>query len=150
MRVYTPSEKAIREVEDTSAAIPEPDRLTSTGKRIWYTGRDLDGGAGVYFVGAMGANLVKIGWVRRLDKLDKRLDSMRIDCPFPVLPLLTFGPAKRIHESRLHKHFLPQHFHGEWFRYEGPLREVLDLAGRDAAAAQAQIAEVIDVKFGGA
>lgn len=149
MRVYTQSEKDLRKTERISQSIPAPDRITPSGKRIWYTGRDLDAEAGIYFVGAMGADLIKIGWVRHMAKLEARLDRLRIDCPYPVIPLFTFGPATRIHEGRAQKHFIDQHFHGEWFRYGGALREFLELAGKDEWAACEALGKIVDVRFTG-
>lgn len=147
MRVTKISDAAIERVSKLSQETTVPDRITATGKRILYTGRNKDAEAGVYFVGAMGANLVKIGWVRKISKLEDRLDRLRIDCPYPVMPLYVFGPALRTHESRLHKHFDAMHFHGEWFRFDGELREVLELAQSDSQAAHDRLYKISHPKF---
>ena len=146
-RVTHTSEKFLREVEHTSAEVPAPDRITPTGKRIWYTGRNKEQGAGIYFGGAMGGDLVKIGWVQKMDLIEKRLDRMRIDCPFPVMLLLLVGPANRTNEKRLHKHFEEVHYNGEWFRYAGELREILERGATEPAGAAERVREIFSVRF---
>jgi len=118
-----------------------------TSKRIEPLVSRDETNAGIYFVGAAGADLVKIGWVRRLDRIETRLNRLKIDCPYPVVLLFTVGPASREHEARVHKRFLAQHFHGEWFRYAGELAEFLIAAKKDAELAKSELRKSMDLTF---
>jgi hypothetical protein len=100
--------------------------------------RDLSG-AGIYFVGAAGAGLVKIGWVLRASQVEGRLARLQTDCPYPVVLLHLVTPATQVHERRLHKRFLAHHFHGEWFHWEGEVRAFLERAEREPDAANAEL-----------
>lgn len=143
-KLQTPSPE---DLEEVTAKHHPPDYITAKGRRI-RAEKPRDGSrSAIYFIGAMGADLVKIGWVLDLEKIDARLDRMRIDCPYPVMPLLTVGPASRVEEARIHKHFLKQHFHGEWFRFEGTLRNLLELGARDEQAAAAEVRRAFTVRF---
>ena len=148
MRVCKLSAPSSDELRAITESHQPPDYVTSRGRQIRKASPPDESGAGVYFVGAMGANLVKIGWVRQLDKIAGRLDRMRIDCPFPVMVLLTVGPATRHHEARLHRHFEPLHHHGEWFRYDGEIRAIVDLAANDPEAAATRVRAIFTVRFG--
>lgn len=103
--------------------------------------------SGLYFVAAAGANLVKIGWVQRLDKIDVRLQRMQTDCPYPVVLLFAMGPATREHEWRVHKRFETQRWHGEWFKVEGPLDDFLHIAAQDADDAKAKLRKMMNLTF---
>lgn len=66
----------------------------------------------VYFIEAIGAERVKVGWSR--DVVD-RIDRIQVGCPFPLRILLavsgTEQTERHLHEQRL----VDAHAHGEWF-----------------------------------
>jgi len=95
---------------------------------------DLSGQA-VYFVQAVGANLVKIGWVRNSERFDYRFSRLESDCPYPVKLLHLQRAASRSDEWQAHKLFAAVRHHGEWFRIEGDLKRFLQLCAVDAARA---------------
>jgi hypothetical protein len=148
MRVYTPSDEHLLRVSEISQNVPPPDRVTISGRRINDVKPPDESGAGIYFIGAMGANLIKIGWVRRLERVEERLARLQIDCPFPALLLLTVGPASRVQEGRVHRHFCAQHFNGEWFRCAGKLADLVALSATDPKAAECEVRRAFTVRFG--
>jgi hypothetical protein len=64
---------------------------------------------------------VKIGFTSSNPHV--RLSGLQIGCPAP-LKLLTYVPGSMDDERRLHKAFAPLHIQGEWFRFEGKLRDL--------------------------
>lgn len=81
--------------------------------------------AGVYFSSAVGANLVKIGFVQNHERVDVRMDQLRSGCPFPIKVEFILTPATRNDEFSLHCRFKALQFYGEWFKCEGALKEFL-------------------------
>lgn len=98
--------------------------------------------SGVYFLGAGGADLVKIGTVLDVAKVALRIDTLQAGCPYPLVLLFVVAPAGRHEESRMHRWFKSEHFRGEWYRYQGALagflgRALLDpVSARDEALAR--------------
>ena len=92
--------------------------------------------SGVYFLGAGGADLVKIGTVIDAEKVTFRINTLQAGCPYPLVLLFMIMPAGRHEESRMHRWFKTEHFRGEWYRYRGALAGFLDYALRDPAAAK--------------
>lgn len=92
---------------------------------------------GVYFVLAAGAGLVKIGWVRNFEKVERRLDRIATDCPYPIQLLHLIESVERVVEPRIQRHFDACHHHGEWYRCEAHLKEFLQLAAVEPESASA-------------
>ena len=93
----------------------------------------------VYFALAVGANLIKIGTVVGAHRVEKRMELLQPGCPFDLKVLLIAPGFGRREEARIHRAFAGQWHRGEWFRCEGRLKEVLQLAcieGADAACAR--------------
>lgn len=83
----------------------------------------------VYFV--RGGELIKIGWSRHVRS---RVMGMKIGSP-AALTVVALALGGWELEAVLHAKYSEYHSHGEWFRYEGRLRELVDsLAARSSAA----------------
>jgi hypothetical protein len=65
---------------------------------------------------------VKIGYTRRSAK--QRLAHGQTFSPEP-LSILAESPASQALERQLHRYFEPLRIHGEWFRYEGRLKDLV-------------------------
>lgn len=76
----------------------------------------------IYFVTSSTPNLVKIGYTD--GEIAHRFSVIQMHSPVP-LKLAATGEGSRRTEGWLHKIFAPQRSHGEWFRLEGPLVELL-------------------------
>ncbi len=76
----------------------------------------------VYFVEAVGLDVVKIGFAR---DIGERLRKIAVGCPAPLRLLGTMpgGPAK---ERDLHVALHASHVHGEWFRRGPDLEKILE------------------------
>lgn len=90
--------------------------------------RHEEGVPGVYFLSAAGANLVKIGHVRKSHRAIDRVEALQPGCPYRLSLLFVLPGANRRDEARLHKLYSEQNFEREWFRCEGPLKTFLQLA----------------------
>jgi len=136
---------------DGERHLVDPDGVSHIGRRISkIVPADLSGQA-VYFVQAIGANLVKIGWVKDTAKFDQRLIRIQRNCPYPVKLLYLQHGASRSDERSAHKVFGAVHQHGEWFRIEGDLKAFLQLCVVDGARASeafrgAMIGKVLTLK----
>jgi hypothetical protein len=90
----------------------------------------------VYFALAVGANMVKIGTVVEEARVARRMDLLQPGCPYELKVLLILPGFGRREEAKLHRLFAAQAFRGEWFRCDGALKELLQLAhveGKEAA-----------------
>jgi hypothetical protein len=76
----------------------------------------------VYFVEAVGARRIKIGFTT--GRVSARLDSLRAGCPFPLRALGTIETLRRA-ERFYHGRFRHLRLHGEWFRATGELRSFI-------------------------
>lgn len=82
---------------------------------------DVDASDCVYFVLAVGANRVKIGWAR---SFRGRYENLVSASPFPLQILLTM-PGKRAEEKVLHERFSQYRVCNEWFLYSKEIREFI-------------------------
>lgn len=92
----------------------------------------------VYFALAVGGNLIKIGTVVDAGRVAKRMALLQPGCPYDLKVLLVLAGFGRREEVRLHRLYAPYCFRGEWFRCEGELKALLQMAhveGAEAAAA---------------
>lgn len=77
----------------------------------------------VYFIEAIGLNLIKIGVAT---SVSKRLSSLQSSSPAELLlrGVIKYGTSGL--ERLLHKHFSDQRHHGEWFRIDNRMRMLLE------------------------
>lgn len=76
----------------------------------------------VYFVGADGCDLVKIGWT-----MDVRRRMADLQCGSPIpLKCLKVTRGGRGLESHLHAEFAPERRHGEWFYLTERLQKLME------------------------
>jgi hypothetical protein len=80
----------------------------------------------VYFIEAVGLNVIKIGYAR---DIGERIRKLRPGCPAP-LRLLGTAPGGLSAEQEFHRTLAAHRIHGEWFRRCPELEKVL--AGIDA------------------
>lgn len=78
----------------------------------------------VYFIEAIGLNLVKVGYT---ESFETRFNALSTSCPVPIkiIYIWDFPNASRLHEQYFHKKFKEQHNHNEWFRKEGLLLDFI-------------------------
>lgn len=76
----------------------------------------------VYFIEAIGQGAVKIGWAINVKK---RLAHHQIGCPIE-LRIMTVAPATLGHEGALQSKFSHLCIRGEWYRFEGELRHLIN------------------------
>jgi hypothetical protein len=76
----------------------------------------------VYFIAAETVGAVKIGFSRHHPRA--RLKHLQIGCPVP-LKLLGFVDGDVEQEAHLHGMFVDLAIHGEWFRLEEPLVDMI-------------------------
>lgn len=95
---------------------------------------------GLYFFGAAGINLIKIGHVRKTHRVADRLHALQPGCPYRLSILFVLEGADRLDESRLHKLWAEYNHDREWFRCEGRLKRFLQLAIACPDEATAEIA----------
>ena len=77
----------------------------------------------VYFIQANGpSGPVKIGYTGR--RVSQRLAEGQTFAP-EELTVLVEAPGTPADEAKLHRLFAPLRLRGEWFRYEGELRELV-------------------------
>jgi hypothetical protein len=88
----------------------------------------IDDVPGVYFFAAAGVNLIKIGYVRKSRCAIERLHALQPGCPYRLHLLFVLSGVTRLDESRLHKLFAEYNHDREWFRCEGKLKEIMQLA----------------------
>lgn len=74
----------------------------------------------VYFIACPPLEAVKIGFTASHPRA--RLAALQTGCPSP-LKLLTYVPGTTGDERKLHESFAPLHIQGEWFRFEGKLKD---------------------------
>lgn len=98
-----------------------------TGRRITSVVTDPVGG-GIYVMSTIGAPFAKIGWVKFLDKVERRMDVIQTGCPYKLQVVAKIAVESRRAETLVHKAFADQHFRGEWFRREGQVRRFVQLA----------------------
>jgi hypothetical protein len=75
----------------------------------------------VYFIEAIGARRIKIGFTK---DVRRRLHDLSIGCPFPI-ELMALMPGSLEDEFTMHKRFGQLHAHGEWFRARPRLRKFI-------------------------
>lgn len=75
----------------------------------------------VYFIEAVGLELIKIGQTRLLDD---RIRSLATGSPVP-LKLIGYIAGTAARERKLHKQFARDRAHGEWFRATPELRRYI-------------------------
>lgn len=75
----------------------------------------------VYFVRCV--DRIKIGFT---DNWDGRFRILKTSCPYPVT-VIALVPGSRHLELFLHRSFKDIRAHGEWFREQGDLRELIGL-----------------------
>lgn len=73
----------------------------------------------VYFLHAVGTDLVKVGWTR---DLLERIKKLKTGCPHP-LSLLAIHPGDRSLELAYHQNFEPYRQRGEWFLFTSGIRK---------------------------
>jgi hypothetical protein len=78
----------------------------------------------VYFVEAVGAGVVKVGWTRDV-ATRLRVMSQASWCELRVLRIVDGGPRR---ERELHAAFAKHRVRGEWFLLE-PIREAIEALG---------------------
>jgi DNA-binding transcriptional regulator YdaS (Cro superfamily) len=83
----------------------------------------------VYFIEAIGADAIKIGWAL---KPERRLRDLAIGCPLE-LKLLAAAPASLGHEGRLQTIFAAHGIRGEWFRRNDDLTAVIEVVLKTGA-----------------
>lgn len=89
----------------------------------------------VYLAEALGTGLVKLGWVMNAKHIQRRLEQLQAGCPYRLRLVFLLGGASRLQEARLHKAFDEYRHDREWFRREGKLARILDLACIDQTLA---------------
>lgn len=73
----------------------------------------------VYFIEAIGANRLKIGYT--VGEPEKRLKELQTGCPHKLRLVHAIG-GEQSDERELHAVFAHLRENGEWFRYEGEIR----------------------------
>jgi hypothetical protein len=91
----------------------------------------------VYFALAVGGNLIKIGTVVDAGRVAKRMALLQPGCPYDLKVLLVLPGFGRREEVQLHRLYAPYCFRGEWFRCEGELKAMLQIAHVEGAEAAA-------------
>lgn len=81
--------------------------------------------AAIYFLLAPNLNRVKIGYAT---KLKQRIGNLQVGCP-DKLKLVLALQGKCYWETALHAMFADLRVTGEWFKYEGALREFVENGG---------------------
>lgn len=82
---------------------------------------------GVYFVATDDLTLVKIGKARNVAS---RIRLLRLMNAVPLVYLADVRGYTQV-EAHLHRHFRLLRDHGEWFRYEQPIRDFVNMAAGD-------------------
>lgn len=82
----------------------------------------------VYFIRAVGTNLVKIGSAKH-PRL--RLDNLQVGCPHRLVIEAAIISTPQESESTFHRRFSKYHHRGEWFKREGDLESFLDSLQRE-------------------
>lgn len=100
-----------------------------------------DDDPGIYFFAAAGINLIKIGYVRKSRCALERLHHLQPGCPYRLQLLFVLSGVGRREESRFHKLFAEYNHEREWFRCEGRLKEMMQLA---MAAPDRAVTEFLD------
>lgn len=77
----------------------------------------------VYFVEASNTGLVKIG---RTNNIETRLSGLRGGSPVPLILRALIETKYASLEQSLHKQFADQREHGEWFRINDELNDLMD------------------------
>lgn len=77
----------------------------------------------IYFAYAQGLGRVKVGYTA--DSPGSRLRDLRVGCPTELV-ILHRMPGEREDEKELHRQFAAERLHGEWFKYEGRVKQFLD------------------------
>ncbi len=83
--------------------------------------RESEAGAFLYFIAS--GDTVKIGTT---NDIEKRLGALQTSSPVP-LQLLASVTGDRDMERALHRAFIGYRESGEWFRYEGPVRQLVEI-----------------------
>jgi hypothetical protein len=107
--------------------------ITSADAPHYYERRNgdrIDETNCVYFIVADSIGMVKIGTTRRLAV---RFSDLQVACPVP-LRLAYHRPGDRRIERQYHKKFDAYWSHGEWFHFDGELRDFLEIVAKDFAA----------------
>jgi hypothetical protein len=92
----------------------------------WRPKRDLERTCRLYFIEAIGTDLIKIGYALNVDtRLRSLLTASAV--PLKLLGTMQGGP---ILESRLHIQLAEHRSHGEWFRRCRALDDLVSLADK--------------------
>ena len=83
---------------------------------------NVDGGAEVYIIGSLHFGFVKIGYSK---DVRKRLKQIQTGCPFE-LDIIARFPGTVAIEKSLHDKYDEYRLRGEWFKYEGKLKEAIE------------------------
>lgn len=77
----------------------------------------------IYVIGNLNFGLIKIGFSKNPERRKKGIQT---GCPFEVSVLVTFEGDKKT-EKMLHHKYRKYNTSGEWFKYEGELKEHLSI-----------------------
>lgn len=101
--------------------LPKPRRLAGTER--WNTEKVREYLSGtIYVVGFL--NYVKIGFSQDR-KAKMRIAGLQSSCPEELIVYSTFN-GSLVYEQTLHKRFSKLRLRGEWFRFEGELKEWIE------------------------
>ena len=89
----------------------------------------------VYFALAVGGNMIKIGMVADVDYVQRRMELLQPGCPYDLKVLLVVPSFGRREEARLHRIYAEYQFRSEWFRCDGRLKTLLQIAAADGQVA---------------
>ncbi len=110
----------------------------STGQRSVVRAA-ADSVSAVYFLAAVGTNLIKIGTILDARKIGDRINTLQAGCPFDLKLIFMLHGAGRSHERKLHARFARCHARGEWFRREEALEAFLDYSTHHVSEASRKI-----------
>lgn len=86
-----------------------------------------DGGrdSAVYFIKAIGRNLVKIGYANDWKAVHSRLNTLQTASPYDLEILTIVRGVERDFEQEMHGVFCDSRLRGEWFEYTPEMQEFL-------------------------
>lgn len=135
-QAWVPSDMPWLEEDRIAAGISERKSRLSTRKMVYdhrkYTGKPVP--RHVYFVGADGTGLIKIG---SAFDVELRLEQLQTISPVRLRALFYVLHGGEAMERRLHRMFRTRRSHGEWFRADiDELRATADALIAEARAAR--------------
>lgn len=95
----------------------------------------------MYFIEAVGFDLVKVG---KTTRIERRLPELQIGSPAP-LRLIKVVAGYSHEETTLHRRWAEHRSHGEWFRY-GPIRNEIEALERIDATILCACGKVLPIK----